>query len=718
MNERAGDAANGRSALRRLLRTNRAQRALFGSIAAIGVAIAAVGQALTTRHVPAALSWLAPFSGRIESIYGAASKSVAVGAVLLVTGSLLFVVGARHWGARRHAALTPPSSILRPAKLADFAAVAVFALGLGLFLVALRRLHGPNYHHSYAYLLLISLVAMAAPFVRLDLQRGLSFPRFSWWFLVEVAFLAVVVTGFILLNSHDLTSWRFSAWGDEYGQYATVRGIARGGSFNPFFQGMDGLLPLANTASMALVMKLLGSTDRFPWMFHDVLVAGLALICFYFLCRELFSVRVAVVATALLASSHYLFGYVHRPINIDAILPETAALWLLAVGLRRHSSLALYGAGLMAGVGFYTYFTGRITIVVIVIYMLTLGPKVLRRGSVAPLALGFVGLVAPLFAVNGHNVVDAMLSQSTISHAAGDTGPRVTRFLENIVRSLVGFNYNRDGYHYVWGSLLDPITAVFYALGIGIVLWSIRKPAYRFAAAWWGVGLATAGFTNPYDVTPISRLHYVLPAAVLLAALAVHHVLAILEDLWLHRPTRVAVSSAVFAAMIVPIFALNAYRFWNEEPRNFPQPAYAVATRAFLSKECRDQSSGTTFVSTQPGPLPALILDSYDNHGRNIMVLRYSDAFTVAAYLAGSPNVASSPPNEPPVAIVPFDANIPFMIQRSEEYDYLRDGCIVAVPDDDGFALFVSLMKARYPEKKETLIYDISGKSGGVALFY
>jgi hypothetical protein len=270
----------------------------------------------------------------------------------------------------------------------------------------------------------------------------------------------------------------------------------------------------------------------------------------------------------------------------------------------------------------------------------------------------------------------------------------------------------------VWGSLLDPITAVFYALGVGIVLWSIRKPAYRFAAMWWGVGLATAGFTNPYDVTPISRLHYVLPAAALLAALAVHHMLAILEDLWLHVRTRVVVSSVVFAAMIVPIFALNAYRFWNEEPRNFPQPAYAVATRAFLSKECRDQPSGTTYVSHMPGPLPARILDSYNNHGRNIMVLSYKDAFTVAAYLAASQKVASSPPNEPPVAIYPFDPNIPLMIQRSEEYDYLRDGCIVAVPDDEGFAAFVGLMKARYPEKKEMTVYDISGKSGGVVVFY
>lgn len=120
----------------------------------------------------------------------------------------------------------------------------------------------------------------------------------------------------------------------------------------------------------------------------------------------------------------------------------------------------------------------------------------------------------------------------------------------------------------------------------------------------------------------------------------------------------------------------------------------------------------------RPGPLFALILDSYNNHGRSIILLRYTDAFAVAAYHAGSPDVASSPPNEPPVALAPFDPNIPFMIQRSEQYDYLRDGCIIAVPDDQGFADFVSLMKARYPEKKQMIVYDLSGKSGGVVVLY
>ena len=74
------------------------------------------------------------------------------------------------------------------------------------------------------------------------------------------------------------------------------------------------------------------------------------------------------------------------------------------------------------------YYTGRVIVVIIAIYLLTFGRRMLRPNVILPLAAAFTIVVGPMFAVNGWYVIHAMLGQSAIEYSSTIVGSRTTRF--------------------------------------------------------------------------------------------------------------------------------------------------------------------------------------------------------------------------------------------------------------------------------------------------
>ena len=704
--------------------------ALLG-LGATGIAIAALGQALTTRTVPANLSWLAFLDDIVRHAYPAhafpgVAEPVAAAMVLLAVGAIVFALASRRSASKEaEPAFAPLSKGLRLRTTGDDVFVAAFAVGAVLFTVIILRLYNGHYSHGLALLLVPSLVLLAAPFLRRDLQRGVRFlPRLSPSLAAEAAFLAAVVAVFMFLNLQDLSNWRFSAVGDEYINYIQVKALVAGETFNAF--AFDGDRAILGTAIQAPFFKFFGG-DIFAWKLHLVVFGAASLVPLYLLVRELFSQRAAMFATVLFASSHYLFASVHHPKNVDALLPTVLALWLLVLGLRRNSTLALFGSGAAAGFGFYVYPSARFAIVIMAIYLLTFGLKSIRPATVLPIALAFAVVVGPMFAVEGWDVVDVGEGGTLLSYPYPGGFDRGDLFGYNVVRTIMAFNFNPDGFWYVWGSLLDPVSAVLYVLGIGLALSRFRHPAFRLLIVWWAVALVVSGFLSPYERTAITRLFYVLPVAAAFGAVAVDQALHLIHRLrpnvavrvWPNVSSRTALAAVALGVLIPLVLFLNLHRFRDETPRNHPSSVPTVAVRAAFSSECQDRLPDVSIMSQHAGDLLVKVFNSYQLGERTPALFNYEDGMALSTLNA---NRSYRPPPGIPAEVQPvLHASLAVSKHNAQVRGHIPDGCIIITNDAtlENHPLHETLVRlqSRYPEKQTTILTDLSGWSKVTMLF-
>lgn len=692
--------------------------ALVG-LGALGIVLATLGQAVTTRTVPSALSWLVFFDGRLRSTYGVAAESVAAAVILLAVGALLFALASRKSASDEE---TPPFEPLakgwHPTSRGDYIVVAMFGFGVALFTAIIIRLLDGHYSHGLALLFLLSVLLLATPFLRRDRQQRVRFqPRLSPVMAAEAGFLAVVIAGFVFLNVHDLTNWRFSAIGDEYIWYYEAKAIADGADFNPFSQaGPRQAFPVGTSALHAVTLKIFGG-DIFAWKVHLVAVAAASFVPLYLLVRDLFSRRAAIFAIVILASSHYLFAYVHHPPYIIELLPSVTALWLLTLGLRRNSTLALFGSGVAAGFGFYVWPAARIAIVIMAIYMLTFGRKSIRLATVLPIAVSFVAMVGPLFAVERWNAVASMPGGTALGYgSASVVGDRLDRIGFNIVRSIMAFNFNPNPFHYVSGSLLDPVSAVLFVLGIGLALSKIRHPAFRLLVVWWVVALAAAGFTNPYGRTAITRLHFVLPVAAALGGLAVDQALHLLHNLRPNVAIRTVLAAAALGVLIPLLLFLNLQRFWSETPQSGPTTVATVAVRAVFSSMCQDRLPDVTVVARQPGALLAGVLGSYQLGEKTPTLLPYQDGIDLSALIPNPFDSQRPRPRPPP--LVPYKDALAVFRSEALARGHIPDGCIIVTRENDPLAeTALARLRSRYPDKQQIVLTDHTGSREVTVLY-
>lgn len=693
------------------------------------IALAWGGQGLTTRSLPEPLSALT-FLSRLLPVYPN-RRELSAAFILMFAGALILGLVSLK---RRDDTDRDLISTTRPLGFAS-AVDSLFLLGavsgIGLWLAFLLQLHDHRYTHILNLALLLAVLLVVAPLFKRDFVDG----RFRWHprrtLPLELLFVAAVFGAFLYLNARDLTNWKYSAIGDEYANFNYVVSIARGAAFNPWSHvGSDNLGAVLGSAGQALFMKI-GNEDNFAWKFYSVVITALAFIPFYFLVRRLLGTRVAIIAILFFAFSHYVIGYAHHDLRLDAILPTALGLWLLVLGLKHDSALALFVAGVALAFGFYSFESGRGAVVIAALFMLTLGLRAFRPAILLPLAGGFIMLALPLFATDGvHHVIDQMTGQTAIDYSAAVTGDRWDRLLSNVQYSLVSFNFQTAGHHYVWGSLVDPLTAMFFILGIGLALMRLKRPAYRLILIWFAVEVVINGFTNPYPEPPISRMPSAVPPIAALAAIGVNAVISPFTDfsplkrfasdrLW-----RLVTSGLVIVALVPAVLYLNVHRFLYEMPRNWGQGRDAVAVRGVMSDECRHNRYGTLLVSHHPGPVLSNVFNSYRIKDRNIMLLRYDDAFTILAeHASRAPEPAAEPDDgdvklPPQIPFMPYDESIPLLLARNRERDYFRYGCVVAAPDDERFQEFVNTMRARYPERTTETLTDLGGQHGPVMLMY
>jgi hypothetical protein len=486
--------------------------------------------------------------------------------------------------------------------------------GLLLWLWLAWRLRGGHYDERYVWAFWISIAVIGGGLVAGRWTAGEKLRLgLAWW---EPAVVAAGLAFFLIVNVRDIDDWLYHAIGDEYPFFDFAKRMSEGTLVaNVFSQlGVWNQRPVGTSAFQAWSMDVFGS-DTFGWRVATPIALAAAVPAVYIVARELFDRRVAAFATLIFATSHYLMSYAHTGYdNIFAITPFAWCVALAVVGLRRASPGWMYAAGIVGGLGFYTFPTARMAPIVVLAFIAVLGPRGWKLSTLVPLALGLAVAGLPLFATDGWDAISVSRDRTVFGFTDHPTEGVRIRIIENIPRTLLGFNYNPNPGHFVSGSLLDPIAAVLLVLGLAWSLANILRPAHRLLALWLIVTLAFSGILSPYDRVAYDRLHLALPVVSIYGGIAVVALLQTASDAVPRLRYAPAVLAVAAFVALAPILAyLNLHRFLVDSPTVIPTTEERVALGGLDTRACRDAAPAIAIVRT-PAPLlvPALAAYGWD----------------------------------------------------------------------------------------------------------
>jgi len=304
---------------------------------------------------------------------------------------------------------------------------------------------------------------------------------------------AILFLGFVV-RVHDLIGTPPGVDGDEMFYFADAGAVLRG-EWQIYFPTNFGHEPLFIYAE-ALALKLLGD-NAFALRYTAVIGGLVSLAICYALARRLFNDRVALAAMALLAA---LFWPVFLTrVGLRAFtLPLFTMLGLYALwrALYERSWRWTAAAGVLNGLVLYTYASGRIFFVVVVIWlvaMIILDRRRLHLPRIVVAAIVAVAVMAPLlaFAARNPDVVNQRLNTMGGPYFEIQRG-EFKGLIENLqkVAGMFTFAGEADGrYNHNGQPVFDPVTGVLFYLGFLVNLWRIRRPAYILLLIWLGVML-------------------------------------------------------------------------------------------------------------------------------------------------------------------------------------------------------------------------------------
>lgn len=608
---------------------------------------------------------------------------------LLTVGVLAFAMGSAGLWLRRSSSpisynspalkgfpTTPLASLRSPL---GYVGLAIGILGLAFLMVMLAA--GTESGSAITIWIMV-LAAFALPFfplagvatwnVRTRLRMWLR--QHAWDLLIVLALIAA----FLAINLKDLQAWYYSAIGDEYLFYDHAKRIIDEGIIRPFSQeGVYNKHPVMNSIFQAGVMRIIGA-DYLGWRFSETLNAALSIPAIYLLGHLLGGRRAAVMAAAVFASSHYVFAFAHTGYNNLSPLPiATWAMAIFVLGWRNGNPLLMYLAGMIAGLGFYTHYSGRAVLPIILLFSLTVG-GLRRLVHLWPLALGFALAVIPTFVVEQEAVLTRMFGQVVGGYTEAVTGSAGQRVLENALFNLPAFSYNATVHTYAYGPLLDPFSGFLAVLGIGFALGHVKETGWRLLLTWLGVAMFMTGILSPYPHVAVTRLMFALPPLALLAGLLAGRFWdgGLIRQLKIPEHLRAVAGASVLAAVLSVILVLNLWQFWQVTPSVFPHSQEAVALGAFRSEACGSNLRQTLFVGNGvgDGSLLQQMMSSMDPGGPTPLGIDHADLAQTTALPEPFPGC---------VVFVNPDANDALRLQEELTRRY-PDGQLLAFTNPSG----------------------------------
>ena len=320
-----------------------------------------------------------------------------------------------------------------------------------------------------------------------------------------------------------------------------------GMTYDEAYKGLDGIAirefgehPIFlnwNGGREALVAYLVaGAQSVFDYtIVSDRIVTALAgcvtLVFFYLWTRTVFNQPVALLSTFFLAVSKW--HIVHSRYGVRAgLYPafEVGTLYFLSRGLKsdRKQWGYLIAAGIVGGLGLYTYIAYRIFPFVILAYIAERVVRSNLRKQIQPILAALVisiAIVAPLakFYLENKGTLTDRMKRTQVWRQQDKEGVGPVRLVLNSAAKTFGlFTYEGDSiarHNMNAEPMLSPFTTAFFLLGSFLTLLNVQKPYAKFLLLYLLFtlvpGILSVGAPN------VPRVFGSLPVAILLVSFGV-----------------------------------------------------------------------------------------------------------------------------------------------------------------------------------------------------
>jgi 4-amino-4-deoxy-L-arabinose transferase-like glycosyltransferase len=321
----------------------------------------------------------------------------------------------------------------------------------------------------------------------------------------------------------------------------------------------------------------------------SVVLGVLCIPAFYFLARQLFGVRIALMGAFLMAVTRWHVNFSRIGfLGILTVFFVIACMYFAYRVYRKRGALDFAMLGILTAMSLYTYLAGRLIPVGFVIFLLFILVTESRfyTKNFKPILLGlfcFLVTAAPLGIYALQHPQNFMSRSSTVSifnqemlHEVGgryvekDGTPKsgIKLYIENVWYTLMMFNYKGDGnprHNFHDQPMLDFISGIFYVLGILYALYHFRKPRYflllALFAAFLQAGLLSTESPQAY------RTIVEIPVVLIFILIALEK---IFSRAYAQYGKKILMPLTISAAIMFAVIAVNNYLLYFDKWANNP----------------------------------------------------------------------------------------------------------------------------------------------------
>jgi hypothetical protein len=373
---------------------------------------------------------------------------------------------------------------LRNRPVEELRPLAGIAIGLLLGLVSLVIYIADGYSRGMLWLWLAALVVLSVAFW----LRSRALPRIA---LADVGIAGGIVALASPLYLVALSRWPVQVSSDEIAIMDVSNNYANAANVDPFGVSWYLTRPAGLFIVWGNLGELIGGFDLFHMRLLHAVVGLLTVAVSYALFRLMLPRWWAAFATALVAASHALFMISRLAMREDtALLAVVLSLTLLLWGLQKRHELATFLGGVVAGLGFYVYFPGRVALPIWIAFLLGLGLLYRQRFPRRTLlSLGAIALAGAVLAATPILYAESKVPSGEaqgqrdslmIYNAAREEQKRwvfedsqFDGYVENVKFGLGTFNNDVVDHAWIYPNFghgfVDPLTGVLLWVGVGVV---------------------------------------------------------------------------------------------------------------------------------------------------------------------------------------------------------------------------------------------------------